>query len=278
MARHSHFNPIQETYMRTLFRPIAFSLLAVAISANASATEYSSNDWQYSAMLYLWLPDINGTTRYEVPPGSGTAVGVDASKILDSLNMAFMGTFQARKDKWSLMADLIYLDLSNNKNNRITLGPGQNLSVTSRIDMGFKGWTSTGSAAYNLIDDGNARLDVLGGLRIFSYEADTQLTLTGPSGGFIVPASLSKSGTLWDAVVGVKGELRLNDHWFAPYYLDIGTGDTDLTWQAMAGIGYKADWGDVMLNYRHLSYDQDSGKFLQDFSFGGPMLGVRFNF
>jgi len=26
--------------------------------------------------------------------------------------------------------------------------------------------------------------------------------------------------------------------WFVPYYLDVGTGESDLTWQAMGGIGY----------------------------------------
>lgn len=54
--------------------------------------------------------------------------------------------------------------------------------------------------------------------------------------------------------------------------------DTDLTWQLMAGIGYEFNWGDVMLNYRYLEYDQGNDGLIQDLAFGGGMLGVGFHF
>jgi hypothetical protein len=34
--------------------------------------------------------------------------------------------------------------------------------------------------------------------------------------------------------------------WFAPFYLDVGTGATKLTWQGFAGVGYAYRWGDVV--------------------------------
>ena len=34
-----------------------------------------------------------------------------------------------------------------------------------------------------------------------------------------------------------------NREWFVPYYADIGTGQSDFTWQAIGGIGYAFSGG-----------------------------------
>jgi len=52
---------------------------------------------------------------------------------------------------------------------------------------------------------------------------------------------------VWDVVIGVRGHANLNRQWYLPYQLDIGAGQSDLTWQAAGGIGYRFDWGDVNL-------------------------------
>ena len=89
----------------------------------------------------------------------------------------------------------------------------------------------------------------------------------------------SQKEELWDAIIGVRGKSRLQDsRWFVPYHLDIGSGSSLLTWQAAVGIGYAFKWGDAQLAYRHLSYEQEDGKLLQDLSFSGPALGVTFRF
>ncbi len=33
--------------------------------------------------------------------------------------------------------------------------------------------------------------------------------------------------------------MNLNQNWYLPFHFDVGTGDTNLTWQAFAGVGYK---------------------------------------
>ena len=56
------------------------------------------------------------------------------------------------------------------------------------------------------------------------------------------------SESVWDGIVGVKGRYAFGDDrkWFVPFYLDVGTGQTKLTWQAAAGVGYAFHWGDVV--------------------------------
>lgn len=74
-----------------------------------------------------------------------------------------------------------------------------------------------------------------------------------------------------------QAELDLGQHWFVPYYVDIGTGELDLTWQVAAGIGYAFRWGDIVLDYRHLDYRNSDG-FVQRFNLSGGRLGVIFRF
>jgi hypothetical protein len=65
-----------------------------------------------------------------------------------------------------------------------------------------------------------------------------------------------------------------SSNWFIPYYADVGTGDSNLTWQAMLGLGYRFDWGHVTLAYRALGYDFNKDN--TDLTLYGPGLGVGF--
>ena len=53
--------------------------------------------------------------------------------------------------------------------------------------------------------------------------------------------------------------------------------ESDLTWQAQAGVGYQFKC-DVLLTYRYLDYDFDSGYALDDLTVKGPPVGAKFRF
>ena len=65
--------------------------------------------------------------------------------------------------------------------------------------------------------------------------------------------------------------------WFVPYYVDIGTGESNLTWQAMGGIGYSFGWGDVVAAWRYIDYDMKSGKKIESMTFNGPAIAAVFH-
>jgi opacity protein-like surface antigen len=61
--------------------------------------------------------------------------------------------------------------------------------------------------------------------------------------------------------------------------VDVGGGSSTFTWQGIAGVGYAFKWGDIVLDYRYLSYDQDGNdKLIDKMSFGGLALGANFRF
>ena len=85
-------------------------------------------------------------------------------------------------------------------------------------------------------------------------------------------------GSNWDAIVGVKGRLALgaDGTWFMPYYVDVGTGESDLTWQIMGGIGYSYKWGDIVATWRYLDWNNKPDKSLQGLNLNGPLIAVTF--
>lgn len=250
----------------------AIFLLLMFCFVNYAAAAQETDKWRNELTLYLWLPGIDGNLKYTLP-GDGSDLAIDPSSILDSLNMTFMGTFETRYNKWSFATDVIYLDLSNDKDISTSVG---RVPVDVRADLSLEGWMLSGIVGYDVVQTDRVRLAAIGGVRYFTLDTDTHLSLSGP--GPLDPQTyLSESTSLLDAIVGVRGSIMLSAHWFLPYYADIGAGDSELTYQLYSGIGYMFSWGDVRLGYRYLKYDQDD-KFLEDFEFYGFLMGVGFRF
>ena len=55
-----------------------------------------------------------------------------------------------------------------------------------------------------------------------------------------------------------------------------GTGESDLTWQGIAGIGYAFNWGEIIAAWKYLDYNFKSGQKIEGLNLSGPALGVAF--
>jgi hypothetical protein len=256
----------------------------------SAAAQTPGSQWTFSITPYIWLPNVDGTLKYSVPPGSGGSpeVRVGPNDYLESLSFAMMISGEARKDRWSVFTDFIYLDFSNEESAVKSIDFGGNLASASAnvsTTSSLKGAAWTLGAGYAVMPGRPVDLDVFGGLRYFGLEASTDwqlaLTVPGPGGGQTFPrvGSISEKLDLWDGIVGVKGRVWLGgSNWSIPYYLDVGTGSSSLTWQGLLGVAYSYKWLGVTLAYRHLYYDQKDDKLIQDLRFSGPALGVTFRF
>jgi len=126
---------------------------------------------------------------------------------------------------------------------------------------------------------------VFAGARYFHAEAtlDWRLgaAINRPGGGRSLTATgrIEQDESIVDGIVGVRGEIALGEGaWSLPFHLDVGTGTSDVTWQAMAGVAYGFGKWDLIGVYRHLAYDLDDDALLKDFSFSGPAIAARFRF
>jgi hypothetical protein len=259
---------------------LAAPLVFMSFPSQAQGTE----NWRFQAAVNIYLPDISGTTAFPLTGASGDAT-LDASTILESLKMAFMGSFEASKGQWGLFTDVLYMDIGGSRSGfrEMSIGglpipAGANASA----DYDLKGWGWTLGGTWHAVTDRAATLDVIAGARLLDIEQTLTWEITGNVGSIPVPGRAGTSKvelSNWDGIVGVKGRLALSADrkWFAPYYLDAGTGQSKLTWQAVGGVGYSFQWGDVVAAWRYLDYDMKSGNAVESLTFNGPSLSAVFH-
>ncbi len=250
---------------------------------SAQATESMSDAWQFAVTPYLWGPTINGDLKYQMPAGTGGSpeVKVGPNDYLSALNFAMMISGEARKGPWGVLTDIIYLDASSDRSEVKSIsGPlGKSHPFDTGTKTGFTGMIWQLGGFYNVVNTPAATMDIVAGFRYFRVKSSLDWQLSGPQGHFPQSGSYSEKHDLLDGIVGMRGRLNLGEgKWFVPYYLDVGTGSSALTWQGVTGLGYAMGWGDMQLTYRHLYYDQNNDKLLQDFSFSGPALSATFRF
>ena len=93
-------------FKSNFYRGLTAGMISLALPLSQAAAESSDERWQYEAAVYLWGASLGGATA------TGDDFEMSFGDILDNLDMTFMGMLQARKGKWSLLADVIYMDLS----------------------------------------------------------------------------------------------------------------------------------------------------------------------
>jgi hypothetical protein len=263
-----------------MFSRLSYSLLVAALLPRALVAQEITDDWEFAASIYGWFPDISGDTAFAA--SSISTIDVDISSILDHLKMTGQGAFEIQKDHWGAFTDLIYLEVGESKSRTRDLSIGGRplpASVTSRAELDLKTtlWTIGGS--YRVLATPGASFDILLGMRL----ADLQQTLDWEfteNVGVAAPRSGTREESVnqWDAIVGIKGRFGLGEshNWVLPYYIDVGAGDSDFTWQAMLGLGYSFGWGDLTVAWRYLDYELKSDSAITDLALNGPALGVTF--
>ena len=271
---------MKQTHRITLAAATGLTLL-LALPASAQMGAAASDTWAWRASLNGWFPSIHSTTQLDLPSGGDISATTDPGGYLSKLKFVFMGTLEARRGPWSLLADAVYVDFGNLRSNvRSISSPGG--IVTVPIDAGttsdLKGFIGTFEGGYAVLQTPGARADVVGGLRYANLKTKLDWQLSGPTGGLATSGGVEASKDFVDGVVGVRGNASLGGNWDVRYYLDGGAGSSRFTWQAFAGVGYRYTWGDVVLGYRHLAYDFHSDKPISDLKLSGPLLSVGFTF
>ena len=269
--------------MKKPLNTVMGALLVSAALMPVSLHADTNDSWDFGLSVYGWFPDISGTTNFPVQPGGGDfTIGI--GDILDNLEFTFQGSFDMRKGRWGVVTDLIYMDVgSTNRNvNSGTIGGSQlPYEINGTLGFGMESWIWTTAAYYRVVDEPDKSFDILAGARYADVEQVLKWSLTGDIGNTPLPGregSVVVGGSYWDAVVGIRGRLAFGaeDRWYVPYVADIGTGDSDKTFQLAAGLGYRFNWGDIAGFWRYMEYDLPSDAALGSMDFNGPAVGAIF--
>ena len=263
------------------------------VSAGLQAS--SSSGWTFNVAPYVWTATIDASSKFNLPSVRGGTVTSDASvgfgSILSHLNFGLMVSADAQYDRFSVLTDFMYLNVSGaaSRFRSVNFPNASGVPVPATVqshvglNLNAKIWTLAGG--YTLVKGDWGNFDMIAGFRFLGIPATVDYslaaTITGPSGSdtFGGSGSLSATANLWNGIGGFRGRVRLADTGlFIPYYFDAGTGASQFTWQISSGLGYHARWADVSLTWRYLSFEQKSAARLQNLSINGPLLMANFSF
>ena len=248
---------------------VAICLLALPVQAQGAAEE-----WRYELTPYLFAAGIEGTVGVR-----GVAVQADIgfSDLLENLDSGFMGLFEARKGRWTFGLDVLYtkVEVNGTRAWEGPLGGG-----TAALDTSFTTQIYQPFVGYRMLDE-SVKLDLIGGARYTKLDIKADLsTVTGPA---LLPdgsRGVSGSESWWDPIVGVRLAAPIADRWTFVGYADVGGGgDTDVTYQFVAGVNWEiSKQYSAKLGYRYLSQDYEKGGLRWDVALQGVYLGLGIRF
>ncbi len=233
------------------------------------APAVAQDDWEYTATFYGWLTGLAATV--DTPEGEVEAE-VEFSDVLDSLDFAGFGAFEARNGRWSFLVDGMYADLTTDVD-----APSGTLFKRGEVET--QAALVGAYATYAVIDEKDLRVDVGSGVRYVDMTVDTQLVGQDPDPN----ASFSVDGSYADFLLAARAKYYITEKLFTVAYGDVGgfgIGDSsDLTWQGSIGLGYQISERWASRNgFRYLSMEREFNGVDVTTEVYGPFLGVQYSF
>lgn len=240
------------------------AIAAEAPPAPAVDAAYS-DEWKFSVSPYLWAPALSG----KITHGRLPAVDFDASfdKIFDNLDFAAMLMGDARKGRYSIFGDLLYVKVG-------AQGDTPRGLLATSADVKNESFTGMIGAGYSVLDRSEHSLDVVGGLRVWSV--DTDLRFKGRLGD---TRKYSDSATWVDAMVGVRGTYNFHSKAYLTGWGMIGAGGAQADWDLGLGVGYNFNKSiSATVGYRAMGVDYERNGFKYDVVLQGPIAGLTIRF
>jgi hypothetical protein len=221
----------------------------------AAAQQVPSDKWDVTVAPYFMGAAMSGTTAVR---GREVEVDVSASDIFSNLQFGAMGLVVARKGKWGLGGDAIWMALGTTaRNTNVDFNQGA---------FAFYGLRRLGAAA-----------DLTAGMRVNTLQGQLKSNTLG--------FDVSQDKTWVDPLVGLilhsSGERRVQ----LKVYTEIGGFGlgSDFTWQVFPTVGFKfTDHFSLEAGYRWLDMDYKTGdgneQFVYDVLTQGPIGGLAFRF
>ncbi len=256
---------------------VVLGTLAQVSAQTTAATPADASTWAWTVVPYLWGAGVS----LDVSANDEPVFGGDLSfeDLLDKLDVAGMLHFEGRAGKAGFFVDGLYMSLSDSA----TSAPNPPLlpdgaDVDSELSMG-----KYEAAGFYRLSGDQSWLNVFLGVRVVDYEAQVDVTRSTPT-----PAatSLGTADTFLNGFIGARFGFPFAERWQLQVRGDVGTGDTDLSWTATAGVGVwfgkNRKFGlDLLYQHFAIEIENSSGPGLtveSDVSFSGPGLGFAIRF
>lgn len=231
--------------------------------------EVVEDPWDVDAWIDGWIIQLAVEINQETL-GFDHSLFLGFDDIISNLDWIAPVGADIRYGRFGFMPDFVGMKLSGGSG---TPGP-----LYDDLDIGLKMWILNLVGYYRVIEKPNYSLDIVGGAR--NLFVDLDLAFSGGPVGDATGALRSHSKTeIWDGVVGFRAEGDLSDRVFYSVYGDVGTGDSELTWQVLASLGYQVSQNlSAALGYRYLHYEEESNSTSVGLTGSGPQITLKWDF
>jgi hypothetical protein len=236
-------------------------LLAIVLGIPAAASAQAATDrWTIELTPYLWAAGLDGDTAAD---GTGSEIDTDYEFFsLDNLDFALGTAVEARKGRWAMLGDAMYVEFSD----AFERAPGSEVEVTG-------GFVETAGA----LQASNGRpLELLFGLRYVTLKSTVD----------IAPLPRVSARESWlDPIIGLRFAYDFNDRWSVTLRGDVGgaagisSHSSELATNVSAMFGWRV--GDKVTlrgGYRMLQMDFDGDSLVLDATFQGYVVGASWMF
>jgi hypothetical protein len=248
------------TVLRNVLCKAGLSALALGVAAAANAQGDGAQDaWTVEVTPYLWAAGLDGDTAVD---GTGSEIDTGYKFFsLDNLDFALGAALEARKNRWGMLYDAMYVEFSD----AFERAPGSEVEVSG----GFV--ETVGSMAAR-----NGRpFELLFGLRYVSLRATVD----------IAPIPRASARETWlDPLIGLSFAHAFNDRWSVALRGDIGgagisSESSELATNVSAVFGWRmTDKVTLRGGYRMLQMDFDGDSLLLDATLQGYVVGASWAF
>ncbi len=227
----------------------------------------AGDGWSFTVAPYGWAAGIKGTVD-TLPRFPKANIDASISDVIENTDFGFMALGEARKGRFGLLTDFIYVKLSAGG---ATPGPffsGANIDVENAI--------GTVAGTYRLVEEEQGWLDLVAGTRV--WYVNTDLTL---SPGLLAGRSVSHAQAWADGIAGLRGQAKLGKGFFATGTALLGGITSEIVVDFFGGVGYAfTQRVSAVAGYRYLKvdYKQGNGDFVYDVQMHGPIVGAIFRF
>jgi hypothetical protein len=252
-------------------RYLPIHLLAV-LTCIASAR---AEDGEFRLRPYLWVAGFTGTlgaptssSGVTLPAGISERLDATFGDLGDNLRVTGGAMLFAewRRGPWAVLADWTYARVESSAASPFP-------QLYHQIDGQIAGNILQASVAHRLWADDRTRVDGYAGVRYYDITVDFTL-----QPGVAPQAALHGNDDWLDGLVGLRVEHGFSEHWGLTLVGDVGSGGSDISWQAEAAIAYRLSWGSIQGGWRVLHADRTTSDFRLDATLSGPFLGVALVF
>jgi hypothetical protein len=252
--------------------------LPSTVEAPLIATSPSmDNEWDFRIEPYLWIPSLDGTVGIR---GRTTDIDFSLSDLLGStsnpnesydVKMLFAMQGEARKGRWGIVADAVYVDLD------VTGSRPTPRHLSANVD--FTELLGNLIATYRVAESSGSFLDLYAGARVNSLSLDVNARADLINFPLQPSYSASNSETWVDPIIGLRGQWGITEKVFLAGKADIGGFgvSSDLLWSAQATVGYQfTDYFSTEIGYSYYDTDYEDGGLTYDMAMGGLFIGFNF--